>query len=200
MHVKLFVNLPDMRANGMDADAESIGNLLIAFPRGEPVENIMLPFGQYREVFGGWSGVKKAHHLACDGQRHRGSPRANLDNGVRDLRRRCPLEQIAAGPCLERLEDHRGIFENGEDEAKHRWGDCFQARYAFDAACAGQIHIYQSDFRLGARNFAQGFFGARINGEASDARAGPVEKTLESAGEGRGIFDQGDADWGHASL
>src|SRR5690606_33389625 len=104
--MQLLVNVPDMRANGFDADLQRIRNFLVLISPGELAKNLLLAFCQ---IVGWWRCgrwlAKKLNHFAGDGIRHRSAARMNMGDALKALRQGRLLDEVTAGTRFQRIKN-----------------------------------------------------------------------------------------------
>jgi len=109
--VEFLKNVREMYLHREHADIQLVANFLVGKPLGEPGENLSFPFAE-EQVFvrRGQRFLKRRHHLAGDVAAHGRAALPNVTDGGENLLRRGTLEQIAAGPGPQCLEDRVGIL------------------------------------------------------------------------------------------
>ena len=103
------------------------------------------------------------------------------------------LEQIAAGPGGQRIEDVLCVFIDREHDDLELRGGLFEAADAFDTVHAGQVDVHEDHLRLAGRDVRQGVLGVGVLAEATEA-LGPVDQTAQRVAHLVVVFDNAHGD------
>lgn len=113
--VQFLVDVLDVRADGVQADAQIGSAFLIGAAAGEKLEDFVLLGGEGGQIFRGLA-REFLDDLAGDAAAHRRPALLDLPNGASDVRGLVPLQQVAdrAGP--EGIEDQVVIVEGRQHQ------------------------------------------------------------------------------------
>jgi hypothetical protein len=193
--VEFLVDAPDVGADGTEADAQLIGDLLVEEASGEEGEDL---FFAKREQFQlrigfGCGTVEPIHDLASDGRGHGGTALVQLLNGLEELGGRAFLDEVAIGTGFQRFEDMVVIFEDGEHHEASVRERSFEPTDAIDAGHSGEVNIHEDDVGFEGGKLCESFFSALACGEALKTWSA-FEKKEEGLAFVGAILDEGDFD------
>src|SRR6185437_12915171 len=154
--VELVVDIADVRADGADADTVFVGDLFIAKPIDERVENFVLADGELivRDGCTGSYGLKALDDLSGDAGGHGGAAMIEVADSLDDLGWRGLFEQVARGAGADGVEDIFIVVEDGEHQHLDRGKMCLDGTHAFDAGDVGEADVHEDDIGQGCADLA----------------------------------------------
>jgi hypothetical protein len=192
--VEFVIDIADMGADGADADAVFVGDLFVAEPVDEGVEDLVFPDGQ-PEVFddGGGGGPEGLEDAAGDAGGHRGASLVEVADCLDDLFRGCFFKEVAGGAGPDGVEDVVVIVEYGEHEDLDGGEVCCYGADAFDAGDIGEADIHQYDIGQGLSDLADDVQEIVKGRDAPDAFR-PVEEAFQAIAQRIVVFYDGQFD------
>lgn len=147
--MQLFVNVMDVIADGVDADAQLLGDVFVAVASEEPPQNALLGDRQILQRRGSRLHVLKGlHNFSCDSWRHGRATVHKFPDVFEDFRWGRLLEDVAAGSSLEALKNLVGVLVHSEDHQQKLWATFLEAANAVDAAHTRETQVHQHDVSL----------------------------------------------------
>src|SRR5438477_4810137 len=146
---ELLVHVADVVANRLLADLQAVSNLLVGHPARQELEDLDLPVGQpVVELLRSRGPCEHVEDSVGNGARHDLFPGHHGHDAADDCSRRGVLQDVTAGPGLQRLDDLAVGFERGQDQyldARDRFHDLPSC---FDAVDVGHLDVHEHDVRL----------------------------------------------------
>src|SRR5581483_7645705 len=168
MNMQLLVNVLEIHAHGIEADSQHLSYLLVHVAFSEKREDLLLAFAELFHAGRDLGLIEESHHLAGNRHGHGGTACLHLFNGGKQLGGDHFLEQIAARPGAQGVEDEVAVVVAGEDEHRQLRQPRFQAGHALDPVHARQIDVHQRHIGLVPGNFLQRLLAGGIGADATE--------------------------------
>ncbi len=145
-NVEFFVNSVEVRANGLNADEQLIGNFLVPIAFRKEGEDFFFTACEVLILtLGSSHSVKRLHDLPRDTCGHRGAAPIHLVDRFEKFCRRRSLQEVSVRARRQRIEDRIAVFVDGKHESLSGRAKFPELSHTVDAGHLREVDIHQDN-------------------------------------------------------